>query len=83
MKIVRGVYPRVDAPTGSVMTVEVGSSMTPDSPAVWSAPASFVVGQDIKADTFANGRFLSFRFACSKPCRMRAFDIDVDYAGLY
>ena len=83
MKIVRGVYPRVDAPTGSVMTVEVGSSMTPDSPAVWSAPASFVVGQDIKADTFANGRFLSFRFACSKPWRMRAFDIDVDYAGLY
>ena len=83
MKMVRGVYPRVDAPTGSVMTVEVGSSMTPDSPAVWSAPASFVVGQDIKADTFANGRFLSFRFACSKPWRMRAFDIDVDYAGLY
>lgn len=83
MKLVRSVYPRVDAPSGSVMTIQVGASMAPNAAPVWSAPASFVVGQDTKADAFANGRFLAFRFTCSAPWRMRPFDIDVEQTGLY
>lgn len=83
VKLVRGVRPRIDGMRGEVVTVEVGASMTPDSEPTWSAPAHFTVGDDVKADCFAQGRFLAVRFSSEKPWRMRSFDLDVVVTGAY
>lgn len=82
-KLVRAVYPRIDAPNGTVVTVQVGGSMNPDQAPTWSAPVSFTVGQSVKADSFASGRFLSIRLSASAPWRMRSFDLDIVPSGAY
>jgi hypothetical protein len=82
-KLIRAVYPRVDASTGAPLQVEVGSSMYADSAVTWSPPVTFQVGRDIKVDTFAQGRFLAVRFSGSFPWRMRSFDVDVVPSGAY
>jgi hypothetical protein len=82
-KLIRAIYPRVDAATGAPLQVQVGSSMYADGAVSWSPPVTFQVGRDIKVDTFAQGRFLAVRFSGSFPWRMRSFDVDVVPAGAY
>lgn len=82
-KLVRAVYPRIDAPANTQVTIQVGGSMTADKPPVWSDPVTFTVGQSIKADSFATGRFLAVRISASAPWRMRSLDLDIAPAGAY
>jgi hypothetical protein len=82
-KLIRAVYPRVDAATGAPLQVQVGSSMYADGVVSWSQPVTFQVGREIKVDTFAQGRFLAVRFSGSFPWRMRSFDVDVVPTGAY
>jgi hypothetical protein len=82
-KLVRAVYPRIDAPYGTTVTVQVGGAMNPGQAPVWSAPVSFIVGQSVKADSFASGRFLAIRLSASAPWRMRSFDMDIVQSGAY
>jgi hypothetical protein len=82
-KLIRAVYPRIDARKGAQVEVSVGSSMNAGQAVNWSAPVIFRVGEDIKVDTFAQGRFLSVRFSSDVPWRMRSFDVDVVPSGAY
>jgi hypothetical protein len=82
-KLIRAVYPRVDAATGAPLQVQVGSSMYADGAVSWSPPVTFEVGRDIKVDTFAQGRFLAVKFTGNFPWRMRSFDVDVVPTGAY
>lgn len=82
-KLLKAIYPRIDAPTGALMSIEFGASMTPNSPPVWSAPMTFTCGTDFKANGFAQGRYLALRLTCAAPWRMRALDLDVTNTGYY
>ena len=82
-KLLRAVYPRVDAPSGTVLTVQVGAAMVPDQAPTWSDPVQITVGSDQKADCFALGRYLAFRVSASRPWRMRSLDLDVESSGAY
>jgi hypothetical protein len=82
-KLLRAVYPRIDAPANAAVSVQFGAAMTPDALPVWSDPVPFVAGQDIKADSFAQGRYLALRVACSEPWRMRALNLDVVSTGYF
>lgn len=82
-KIIRAVYPRIDAPIGATVTIEVGGAMQADQEPTWSDPVTFSVGQQIKADSFATGRFLSVRFTGATNWRMRSFDLDIVQSGVY
>lgn len=83
VKLIRSVRPRIDGMTGDVVQVQVGASMTPDAPPTWSNPVNFTIGSDIKADTFAQGRFLALRFSSSRPWRIRSLDLDVVATGAF
>jgi hypothetical protein len=85
VKTVRAIYPRIDGPTGSVVNIQVGSSMTADAAAVWQTPVPFTVGVDQKIDSFASGRYLAVCFGAGDypGWRMRSFDIEYTNAGLY
>jgi hypothetical protein len=57
--------------------------MTPDAAPTWSDAVSFTIGSSIKADAFAQGRFLAVEFSGSLPFRVRSFDLDVVSTGAY
>ena len=82
-KLIKGVYPRIDAPVGTQVTIQVGGAMYPDSATTWSDPVTFTTGNNVKADCFAHGKFLAIRFTASAPWRMRSFDLDVTPSGFH
>ena len=87
-KVIRCVYPRIDAPAGTVIAVQVGSSMNANVPPTWSVPVNFTVGAEgrIKVDTFSTtGRFLALRFTSYgfASWRMRSCDLDIKQMGTY
>lgn len=84
VKIIRAVFPRIDAPSGTIVTIEIGGSNYPNVPPTeWIACTPFIVGQSVKADGFATGKYLGIRITCNSPWRLRSFDIDVVSAGAY
>ena len=83
VKLVRSIRPRIDAPSGAMVTVQVGAAMAPDAGPIWSKPVTFVAGKDFKADAFAQGRYLAIRLSCSRPWRIRSLDLDIVPTGSY
>ena len=83
MKLLSGLQARIDAPSGSVVTVTFGAAMVPDSAPVWGSPMTFTVGTDFEVKGFAQGRYLAMRLSCSAPWRLRALDLDVTGTGRY
>ena len=83
MKLIRAVRPRIDATGQTPITIQVGASMVPDQAVTWSSPVTFSVGQDIKADTFAQGRFLAIRISGQNAYRIRSLDLDVVQTGAF
>lgn len=84
-KLIRAVYPRIDAAAGTVVNITLGGAMDARSTVTWGAPVSFTVGQQIKTDGFASGRFLAVRIEGTgfDPWRIRSLDVDVQPLGAY
>lgn len=84
-KLIRSVYPRIEAPAGTVVNVSVGGAMYATETPTYSAPVSFTVGSDIKIDSFATGRFLAVKFESTADAvwRIRSYDVDVVKMGAY
>jgi hypothetical protein len=85
VKTITGVRPKFDGPAGTLVTVEIGASMFPDASPIWSAPTTFTLGQSIKIDSFATGRFLAIRFSNADfaTWRIKSFDIEYIKAGAF
>lgn len=85
MKLVRKVRPRIDAPAGAVISVQVGSAMKAEDAPIWQPAVNFRVGTDFEVNTFASGRYLAFRFTSTTASqwRMRSFDVDLVPMGAY
>lgn len=85
VKLLRAVYPRVDAITGTQLSIEVGASMDAERAPVWQPPVIYTVGSTLKADAFAQGRFLALRISSvgKQPWRVKSIDLDVVKQGAY
>ena len=88
VKTIRGLRIRAEASVGTKIQVEVGGSMNPDANSVtWSPPVIYEVGVTPynQVDTFATGRFLSWRLTSldNQPWRMTSLDVDFVGAGRY
>ena len=83
LKTIRTVWPRIDAPPGTVVSIEVGASNTPDVAPTWKPAVSYTVGTSAKVDCFATGRYLSIRIsnAQAKTWRLRGLDMDIQPQG--
>jgi hypothetical protein len=76
-KLVRAIYPRIDAAAGTVLSIQVGSSMDAERGIGWNAATSYTVGTSYKADVLAAGRFLGLRISGSSGAwRLKSIDID-------
>lgn len=85
VKTITAIRPKIDGTYGTQVSIEVGASMYPDSSPTWSAAQTFTLGQSIKVDSFATGRFLSVRFSNADYAswRMKSFDIEYIKRGAY
>lgn len=85
VKVIRAVYPRIDAPTGTVVQIEVGGAMDAEASPTWSAPVSYTVGSTFKADSFASGRFLGVRISSNGGPKwgIRSLTLDVIPKGAF
>lgn len=85
VKMVRAIYPRIDAAVGTRVRIEVGATMDVEKAVVWSAPVEYTVGQTFKADAFATGRFIGVRFTSmdNQWFRIRSYDLDIVTRGGY
>ena len=83
VKLIRSIIPRIDASTGSTISIEVGASMTADTEPAWNPPVTFTVGTDYKIDSMVSGRFLALRVSSTYPFRLRSLDVDLVASGGY
>lgn len=85
VKLCRGIRPKIDAPTGTTVYVQIGASMVPDAAPTWQAATSFTVGADIEVHSFASGRFLALKFytTADAPWRIRSAQMDIVSQGAY
>jgi hypothetical protein len=84
VKLLRAVYPRIDASTGTQVQIQVGAAMDAEQSPQWAPAVTYTVGTSYKADTFAQGRFLSLRiFGSAGQWRLKSVDADVITKGTY
>jgi hypothetical protein len=85
VKYLRSIWPRIDAPSGTVVEIAAGSAMVPDADPTWDDWQDFTVGTDEKVDTDTAGRYLAFkvRTVGGDIWRCRSMDLDVELMGMY
>jgi hypothetical protein len=85
VKLCRGVRPKIDAPSGTVVKIQFGSSDVADAQPTWRDPVNFTVGTSVEAHDFASGRFLALRLytTADTPWRVRSAQMDVIAQGAY
>lgn len=85
MKLLRSVVPKIDAPTGTVVTITAGGAMDAEQAPTIQGTATYTVGSSYKADLFASGRFLYLKISSSsrQAWRLKSLDLDVEMMGAY
>jgi hypothetical protein len=85
VKLIRSIYPRIKAATGTRVQFQVGASMDVEGDITWSDPVIYTVGTTYKVDSFASGRFLAIRVQSidNTPYEFRSMDIDYALMGGY
>ena len=86
MKLIRSVYPRIDAAAGTEIQVYVGASQLADQAPTYASPVTYTVGSSLKVDAFSPvGRYMAIKFECSDDAvwRIRSYDIDMVQTGAY
>lgn len=88
VKQVKWVRPRIYCPgtAGLAVTVEVAGQMAVDDTVTYGTAATFTLNSSDKADVFAQGRYLSFRFgstASTTRYAITGFDVGYELQGAY
>jgi len=85
VKLIRSVWPRLDAGAGQTFEIAIGTSMAVDDPTSWQDAQIYTVGTSRKVDVNRAGRFMSLRMRCSSggAWRLRSLDVDAQPQGLY
>jgi hypothetical protein len=79
VKVLRGIRPRIEAPSGTVLNIRFGAQMEATSGVTWNPPISYTVGTSDAAYGFASGRYLAYRIESSgnAPWRLRSMAFDI------
>ena len=82
-KILRAVWPHIQAPAGTQFTVEASAYDDPGETPGWEASGTWTVGSSPKVDLYTEGRYLAVRFRQTGAVewKMIGYDLDVEYTG--
>ena len=85
LKLIRRVWPKVQANAGTAIDIRIGSQMAIEDPIEWSASQSFIQGTTRHIDTFTQGRYLSFEASTvgGVQWQMSGFDLEMELRGYF
>lgn len=85
VKLLRGIVPRIDAPTGTALTITVGGANDAEQAPIIQGTFTYTVGSSYRADLFASGRFLYVKVSSTsvQEWRLKSMDFDVEPMGAY
>lgn len=83
VKYCNAIYPKINATSGTVVNVYIGSQMEIGDTVSWSAALPFTVGADYKIDTRKSGRLLAIKFetASDVAWELTSYELDIEIAG--
>lgn len=82
-KLISGVRVHGDGPSGSSVTIYLGTSSTLGGSVTWSPATSFSLTQNDYAKFNASGRFISIRIETSSNIRITSIEFDYSIVGPY
>lgn len=82
-KLITGVRPRITGNRGGTVVVKVGASELPDGDPEWIDEMTYTIGETVKLDCFASGRYLAIRFETGSAFnwRMDGYSLEVFDSG--
>lgn len=63
LKTLTELWPRIESSEGLVLTINVGTQLTPDGAVTWSQDYTYTVGTDIYTPVYQTSRYISVRFS--------------------
>ncbi|MGL4650331.1 MAG: hypothetical protein ACRC1H_13065, partial [Caldilineaceae bacterium] len=77
------MIPAFEGSPGTVISIQVGAQLAATGPVTWGPSQDFIIGQTIKHDCNARGRYVAVRFACSGPEQptVAGFTLEYDDGG--
>jgi hypothetical protein len=80
---VQRIVPAIEGSPGAIVGIQVGGQLAANGPVSWGATQPFTVGQSVKHDCNARGRFIGVRFSCSGPEQptIAGFSVEYDEGG--
>ena len=84
-KWVSRLWPNIDAPSGTVITIRAGGVQATSDPINWGPRQPFTVGTDEFVNLSAQGKYLSFEFASVtlQTWRMAQFEVEFTVTGRF
>ena len=82
VKTVTGLWPRFDAPTGTVIQIRVGSQASPDVAVAWQGYVNYTVGTSFRADLFGTGRFIAYALQSTSGSTWRLKGITFEFENV-
>lgn len=85
VKLITEVWPKFEAPAGTVFSIQVGAQMEENDGVTWSAAVNYTVGTDQKVDCYLSGRFLAIRITVTSSAvwRLLNYELTVEPIGVY
>jgi hypothetical protein len=85
VKLVTEVWPRVDAPLGAQIDVQIGTQSDVNDAVTWTPAFPYIVGRDKKVNPLVSGKLLSVRFSMSGDffCRLHGYDLVIQPIGAF
>jgi len=83
VKKINRVWPRIEADSGTLITIYLGAQETIGATVVWDSGTQFTVGTDYKIDSQKTGRLLGIRFETKENVawKLHGYTMDVDQVG--
>jgi hypothetical protein len=80
---VQRLIPVIEGSAGAVIGIQVGAQLAANGPVSWDAEQPFTLGQSVKHDCNARGRYVAVRFRCAGPSQptIAGFALDYDEGG--
>ena len=84
VKLVTGVYPRIEAVSGTAISIYVEARMDSEETVSWQGPYTFTVGTDEKVNVYVTGRYIGVRFEATDDVEwaLQSYSLELQKLGL-
>lgn len=79
VKLIKAIYPRVDAAQGMTLNVRIGGSLTADGPYTWTASTPYTVGTSLAVYGLVSGRYIGVKLESTAGSQWRCRSLDIEY----